>query len=66
MSQPFEGAAAFRKRIAELESINAELLEALVELVDGIEDGGGYDGNGDVFDIRKACAAIDRAEGGAE
>jgi len=38
--------------------VERALYEALSELVDGIEDGGGHDGNGDVFDIAKACAAI--------
>lgn len=34
------------------------LSEALTELVDGIEDGGGTDGNGDTFDLTKAIAAL--------
>jgi len=36
------------------------LREALEELVDGIEDGGGTDGNGDTFDITKACKLLTR------
>jgi hypothetical protein len=53
------------KRADKAEAVSALLLDALVELVDAIEDGGGHDENGDVFDIRKACAAIDIAMEGA-
>lgn len=38
-----------------------ELYEALINLVDSIEDAGGHDENGDVFDIREACAALAKA-----
>ena len=39
-----------------------ELREALINLVDTIEDAGGHDENGDVFDIREACAILDKTE----
>jgi len=39
-----------------------ELRIALINLVDSIEDTGGHDENGDVFDIREACAILDKTE----
>lgn len=40
-----------------------DLFEALSELLDSIESAGGCDENGDAFDITKAMAALDKAEG---
>ena len=41
---------------------HAELLKQLTLLVDSIEDAGGHDENGDVFDVFPACSAIEVAE----
>jgi len=54
-----------QKAALSAEKLRADALhEALSELVDGIEDAGGHDENGDVFDIGKAVAAL--ALGGKE
>lgn len=42
--------------------VSQALYEALSGLVDAIEDGGGHDENGDVFDVRKAVSALERFE----
>lgn len=46
---------------AHLLAASPSLYQALVNLVDSIEDAGGHDENGDVFDIREACAALAKA-----
>ncbi len=52
--------------IKSLRSRLATAREALSNLVDSIEDAGGHDENGDVFDIREACAALAATEDGRE
>ena len=52
--------APMRQRLAAAELRADALMEALSELVNGIEDAGGRDENGDVFDVWKACEALTR------
>jgi hypothetical protein len=49
-------------RLSQLEKENAALYSALSDLVDGIEDAGGHDENGDVFVIEDAVAALEMHE----
>jgi len=49
-------------RISQLEKENAALYSALSDLVDGIEDAGGHDENGDVFAIEDAVSALEMHE----
>jgi HPt (histidine-containing phosphotransfer) domain-containing protein len=57
-----EAPTVAESNLKELQASHGELLQNLQSLVDAIEDAGGHDENGDVFDIEDACKAIKRAE----
>lgn len=49
-----------QRELSTAESLVRDLTRALQELCGGIEDGGGTDGNGDMFDLSEAIAALSR------
>jgi hypothetical protein len=54
-----EELGAAEARIRELELQLQEARSVIEELCDGIEDGGGTDGNGDTFDLRRSIAFLE-------